>query len=189
MKNFKAFSYLFVLLVTIGTMNAQTYKIDVSKSIIKWEGKKITGEHEGTINFQEGYLVFKDKKLVGGNFTADMKTLTNTDQTGSSKQKLEGHLKSEDFFNTANFTTATLVFKNSASKGDKSYLINADLTIKGITNAIQFDLDLKDKNKAKADLKVNRTKYNIKYGSGSYFDDLGDKTIYDNFELKVELTY
>jgi hypothetical protein len=59
--------------------------------------KKITGEHEGSIKFKEGSLVFKSKKLTGGSFTVDMTSLSNTDQTGSSKQKLEGHLKSEDF--------------------------------------------------------------------------------------------
>jgi polyisoprenoid-binding protein YceI len=189
MKNLKPLSIvvLFLLIFQIG--NAQTYKIDISKSIINWEGKKITGEHEGTINFKDGYLVFKDQKLIGGSFTANMTTLSNTDQTGSSKQKLEGHLKSEDFFSTTNFTTSTLVFKSIASKGNNTYLINAYLTIKVITNSIQFDLIVVNKNKATAELKVNRTKYDIKYGSGSYFDDLGDKTIYDEFEMNVVLVF
>ena len=101
---------------------------------------------------------------------------------------MEGHLKSEDFFSIDNFTTSTLVFKSIASKGNNTYLINADLTIKGITNTIQFDLVVNGK-KATAALNVNRTKYDIKYGSGSYFDDLGDKTIYDDFELNVVLVY
>jgi polyisoprenoid-binding protein YceI len=189
MKNFKTFSVVVTLLFTFQITNAQTTKIDATKSIIKWEGKKITGEHEGTINFKEGYLTFKDKKVTGGSFTANMATLSNTDQTGSSKQKLEGHLKSEDFFNISNFTTSTLVFKSIAIKKTNTYLINADLTIKGITNNIQFDLVVVGKNKATATLLVNRTKYDIKYGSGSYFDDLGDKTIYDEFEMHVVLVF
>ncbi|MGQ7944552.1 YceI family protein [Flavobacterium sp. WC2509] len=189
MRNFKSFSLVVFILLMFQEGNAQTYKIDASKSIINWVGKKITGEHEGTVNFRDGYLIFKDKKVTGGSFTANMTTLSNNDQTGSSKQKLEGHLKSEDFFNTANFTTATLVFKSIASKGNDTYLINADLTIKGITNSIQFDLVMIGKNKATAYLKVNRTKYDIKYGSGSYFDDLGDKTIYDDFEMNVVLAF
>jgi polyisoprenoid-binding protein YceI len=167
---------------------AQTNKIDTNKSIVNWVGKKITGQHEGTVNFKDGYLIFKDKKVTGGNFTVDMKSLSNTDQTGSSKQKLEGHLKSEDFFGTENFSTSNLVFKSIANKGNNIYLINADLTIKGITNSIQFDLVVNG-NKATAALKVNRTKYDIKYGSGSYFDDLGDKTIYDDFELNAVLVF
>jgi polyisoprenoid-binding protein YceI len=188
MKRLKLGLLAFVILFSFQKVIAQTNKIDVTRSIINWKGKKITGQHEGTIRFKDGYLIFKDKKVIGGNFTADMKTLSNTDQTGSSKQKLEGHLKSEEFFNVENFSTSTLVFKSIASKGNNMYLINADLTIKGITNSIQFDL-VATENNATAELKVNRTKYDIKYGSGSFFDDLGDKTIYDDFELNVVLVY
>jgi len=188
MKRLKLVFIAIVILFSFQKGIAQTSKIDITKSIINWEGKKITGQHEGTINFKDGYLIFKDKKVTGGSFTADMKSLSNTDQTGSSKLKLEGHLKSEDFFGVDNFSTSTLVFKSIANKGNNTYLINADLTIKGITNSIQFDL-VAGGNKATATLKVNRTKYDIKYGSGSYFDDLGDKTIYDDFVLNVVLVY
>lgn len=188
MKKIKLISIALLVLFSFNKGIAQTYKIDPSKSIVNWTGKKITGQHGGTVLFKEGYLVFKDKKVAGGNFTVNMKTLTNTDQTGSSKLKLEGHLKSEDFFSVDNFSTSTLVFKSIAYKGNNTYLINADLTIKGITNSIQFDLVVTG-NKATASLNVNRTKYDIKYGSGSYFDDLGDKTIYDDFELDVVLVY
>jgi polyisoprenoid-binding protein YceI len=188
MRSLKSFSIILLILFSFTQGISQTYKIDVSKSIIKWEGKKITGEHEGTINFKSGNLVFKDKKLTGGSFTADMKTLSNNDQTGTSKTKLETHLRSEDFFSVDKFPISTLIFKSIAAKGNNTYLINADLTIKGITNSIQFDLVVSP-NKATAELEINRTKYDIKYGSGSYFDDLGDKTIYDDFELSVELAY
>src|SRR6187402_1626741 len=170
MRSLKLFSIVLLVLFSFNKGIAQTKKIDVSKSIIKWEGKKITGEHEGTINFKDGFLVFKDKKLTGGSFTADMKTLSNTDQTGTSKTKLEGHLRSEDFFSIDKYPTSTLVFKSIASKGNNTYLINADLTIKGITNNIQFDLVVTP-HKATAELEINRTKFEIKYNSGSYFDD------------------
>lgn len=189
MRNLKSLSIVLLIVISFYTGNAQTSKIDVSKSNIHWIGKKITGEHEGSIKFKDGSLVFKSKKLTGGSFTVDMTSLSNTDQTGSSKQKLEGHLKSEDFFNTTAFTTSTLVFKSIASKGNNTYLVTGDLTIKGNTNSIQFDLVIVGKNKATATLIVNRTKYDIKYGSGSYFDDLGDKTIYDDFELHVVLVF
>ncbi|WP_264563728.1 YceI family protein [Flavobacterium sp. N3904] len=188
MKTLKLICMTLVILFSFHKGIAQTYKIDVTKSIINWEGKKITGQHEGTINFKDGYLVFKEKKVVGGSFIANMQSLSNTDQTGNSKLKLEGHLKSEDFFSVDNFPTSTLVFKSIATKSPNTYLINADLTIKGITNSIQFDLVVNGK-KATASLTINRTKYDIKYGSGSYFDDLGDKTIYDDFELNVVLVY
>jgi polyisoprenoid-binding protein YceI len=188
MKNLKSICLALSIFFLFNVGIAQTQKIDVSKSIVNWTGKKITGQHSGTVLFKEGHLILKDKKVAGGSFTVNMKTLSNTDQTGSSKLKLEGHLKSEDFFSIDNFSTATLVFKSIVNKGNNTYLINADLTIKGVTNSNQFDLVVEGK-KATAVLKVNRTKYDIKYGSGSYFDDLGDKTIYDDFELNVVIAY
>lgn len=188
MKNLKKISL--VLIIAFSFMNAQgqTYKIDVSKSIINWVGKKITGQHEGTIKLKDGYFVFKNNKVVGGDFNANMKSLSNTDQTGKSKMKLEGHLKSDEFFGVDNYNTSNLIFKSITDKGNNVYAVTADLTIKGVTNPVKFDLVVKG-NTAKAALKIDRTKYDIKYGSGSYFDDLGDKTIYDEFELNVDLVF
>ncbi|GGA76794.1 lipid-binding protein [Flavobacterium palustre] len=188
MKTLKLLFLTVILLLSYTVTKAQAKKIDVTKSIITWTGKKITGEHEGTIKFKEGELIFKDNKITGGNFVADMTTLNNTDQTGSSKAKLEGHLKSDDFFGIYNFKTAILTFKNITSKGNNTYTVIATLTIKGISHPIIFDLNVKG-NTATANLKIDRTKYDIKYGSGSYFDDLGDKTIYDVFELAVALKF
>lgn len=188
MRKLKTIIVVLLVLFNIVQVIAQTSKINISKSIIKWEGKKITGQHEGTINFKDGYIAFKDKKIVGGTFTVDMKSLSNSDQTGSSKLKLEGHLKSEEFFGTENNPTSTLVFKSIANKGNNKYLVTADLTIKGITSSNQFELVVLE-NTATATLTINRTKYDIKYGSGSYFDDLGDKTIYDDFEITVSIVY
>ena len=188
MKTLKLLFLTVILLLSYTVTKAQAKKIDVAKSIITWTGKKITGEHEGTIKFKEGELIFKDNKITGGNFVADMTTLNNTDQTGSSKAKLEGHLKSDDFFGIYNFKTAILTFKNITSKGNNTYTVIATLTIKGISHPIIFDLNVKG-NTATANLKIDRTTYDIKYGSGSYFDDLGDKTIYDVFELAVTLKF
>lgn len=167
---------------------AQVRKINVKTSSITWVGKKITGEHQGTIMFKEGSLTFKNKAIVAGNFSVNMTTLNNTDQTGKGKEKLEGHLKSSDFFATDDFKTSTLVFKTIKSKGKGIYGIAADLTIKGKTNPVTFDLVTKGKT-ATADLVIDRTKFGIQYGSGSFFDDLGDRTIYDEFELHVKLNY
>ena len=77
---------------------SQVKKINTQKSSIHWIGKKVTGEHGGTLKFKEGSLTFKNKVIAGGSFVVDMTTLTNTDQTGKDKEKLEGHLKSADFF-------------------------------------------------------------------------------------------
>jgi polyisoprenoid-binding protein YceI len=170
------------------TTFAQTQKIDTKKSIINWTGKKVTGEHIGIIKFKEGILVFKDGKIYGGSCIVNMNSLSNTDQTGEDKEKLEGHLKSADFFNTKEYTTAKLVFKSVTEKSKNLYNVKADLTIKGKTNPVNFVLAVAGKT-ATTDLKIDRTKYGIQYGSGSFFDDLGDRTIYDDFDLKVLLVF
>lgn len=177
-----------LVLITSGTISAQTKKIDIKKSLITWTGKKVTGEHSGTILFKDGSLTFNKKKLSGGSFTANMTTLSNTDNTGKDKTKLEGHLKSADFFNTDEFKTAQLVFKTIALKKANLYTISADLTIKGKTNPVKFDLQFKGRT-ATTEFSVDRTKFGIQYGSGSFFDDLGDRTIYDEFDLRIKLVY
>ena len=187
MRNLKSIALALVALATF-TVNAQTKKINVSKSTINWVGKKVTGSHEGTITLKEGALIFKGKKLVGGNFTVDMTTINTTDLEGKGKTNLDGHLKSDDFFGVEKFKTATLVFKNISTKNKNNYTVTADLTIKGITKPVTFDLVVNG-NTASANVKIDRTKYDIKYGSGSFFSDLGDKTINDEFELKVNLAW
>lgn len=177
-----------ILMFGLNSTVAQTRKIDVKKSSLTWIGKKVTGEHEGTLQFKSGTLIFKNKKLAGGNFTVDMTSLHNTDQSGQDRAKLEGHLKSPDFFYTEGFPTAQMVFKNIRSKSKGVYQILADLTIKGKTNPVQFDLYLKP-NQARAHLVIDRTQYGIQYGSGSFFEDLGDRTIYDAFDLDVALVF
>jgi polyisoprenoid-binding protein YceI len=188
MKNLKTIALALVLAFTATVATAQNKKINAAKSTISWLGKKVTGEHSGTVNFKEGMLLFQKGKVAGGNFTVDMTSLTSTDLSGDWKEKLNGHLKSEDFFGTEKNPTATLKFTKIAAKGNGVYIVTADLTIKGITNPVTFDLTTKD-NTATAALKINRTKYGIKYGSGSFFDNLGDKTINDDFDLTVNLQF
>lgn len=188
MKNLKTIALALVVAFGTVTVTAQTKKVDASKSQINWVGKKVTGQHEGTINLQDGALVFKGKKLVGGNFTVDMTTISTTDLTGKGKASLDGHLKADDFFGTDKFATSKLVFKTIADKGNNTYTVTADLTIKEKTNPVTFDIVVNN-NIATTKLVIDRTKYDIKYGSGSFFDGLGDKTISDNFELNVSLLF
>ncbi len=179
---------ILLLLLFVLPLTAQTRKINTAKSTITWTGKKITGEHSGSLQFKNGSLTYSNKKLTKGSFTVDMTTLNNTDQSGKDKAQLEGHLKSNDFFNTEEFKEATLVFKSIKSIGKGKYAIVGDMTIKGKTNPVSFEMNVKG-NTAAANLIIDRTKYGIQYGSGSFFDDLGDRTIYDEFELKVNLIF
>lgn len=165
-----------------------TKKVDVDASKITWIGKKVTGQHEGTIKLQNGVLIFSKNTLRGGNFTMDMNSISATDLQGEWKVKLDGHLKDNDFFGTKNHPTSKLKFKTITDKGNGVYGIVADLTIKNITNPISFDLTV-GQNSANTTLKIDRTKYDIKYNSGKFFDSLGDKTISDEFELNVSLVF
>ena len=121
-------------------------------------GKKVTGQHNGTVNFKDGALVFKGNKLVGGTFTVDMTSLTATDLSGEYQGKLNGHLKADDFFGTDKFPTATLVFKKIGAKSANVYTATADLTIKGITQPVTFDMTVNG-NTATTTFNVDRTKY------------------------------
>ena len=188
MKNLKSIALALVVVLSTLSVTAQTKKIDASTSTLKWVGKKVTGQHEGTVNLKDGALVFAGKKLTGGTFTVDMPSLTCTDLSGEYQGKLNGHLKSEDFFGTEKFPTSTLVFKTIAAKAKDVYAVTADLTIKGKTHPVTFDLAVNG-NTASTKFNVDRTKYDIKYGSGSFFDNLGDKAISDDFELAVALKF
>lgn len=187
MRNLKAI--VLALLVVFGmTVSAQTKKVDVSKSTIQWLAKKVGGQHSGTVNLKNGTLVFKGNKLAGGSFTVDMTSVTATDLTGEYLDKLNGHLKSEDFFNTGKFPAATLVFKKITAKAKGTYVVTAYLTIKGITKPVTFDLAT-TANSATTKFMVDRTQFDIKYGSKSFFESIGDKAIDNDFELKVSVKF
>ena len=188
MKNLKSIALALVVVLSAVTISAQTKKIDASASTIEWLGKKVTGKHNGTVNFKDGAVVLKSGKLVGGSFTVDMASLTATDLSGEYQGKLNGHLKADDFFGTEKFPTASLVFKKIKAVSTSLYTITADLTIKGITKPVNFDLAVNG-NTATTAFNVDRTKYDIKYGSKSFFDSIGDKAISDEFELKIALNF
>ena len=186
---FKSVS-LFAVVIAMISFTANPIKkktLNTKESKIEWEGEKLTGSHEGTIMFKEGYLDMDGDKITGGEFIVDMTSIVATDLEGEGKQKLEGHLKSDDFFGVANHPTAKLTIKNATKKGD-SYGVIADLTIKGKTNPVTFDLEMNG-DTATTELTVDRTEYDVKYGSGSLFDNLGDNVIYDDFELDVTLKF
>jgi polyisoprenoid-binding protein YceI len=184
----KKIALLLIALVTIQATQAQLKKIRPLSSSIQWTGKKVTGQHEGTINFLDGILTFKSNKLVAGTFTVDMKSISTTDLTGEYKDKLDGHLKADDFFGVEKFPTATLVFKKITPVNATTYTVVADMTIKGKMNPVTFTL-VTSATGATANVKINRAKYDVQYGSETFLGSLGDKAIYDDFDLKIKLVY
>lgn len=168
-------------------IDGEKKEVKVSESKVTWKGYKVTGSHDGTMELKSGYLEMNGKKLVGGAFVVDMTSITVTDlAAGEGKEKLEGHLKSDDFFGVENHAESKLVFTSVKPLNKNSYTVVGDLTVKGITKPVTLVLSMFE-GKATATVKIDRTKYDVKYGSGSFFDNLGDKTIYDEFDLVVDL--
>lgn len=187
MKTIKNTLVIVFALALVSFASITNKEVNVKESKITWKGYKVTGQHEGDIKLKEGSLTFNDKMLTGGNFVMDMTTINTTDIQGEYKGKLDGHLKSEDFFGTEKHPTASLRITKAKHNGE-DYNITAELTIKGITNTVTFNMDVKD-HSASAMVKIDRTKFDIKYGSASFFDNLKDRAISNEFDLNVNLMF
>lgn len=174
--------------VLANPVDGEKKEVKTDQSTVTWKAYKVTGSHTGTIALKSGALIFDDGKLTGGEFTVDMTTINTTDLEGDYKNKLDGHLHSDDFFSTASHPTSTLVFTKVQASGKNSYEVMGNLTIKGITKPVNLEVSVYG-SKATATMKVDRAQYDVKYGSGSFFDNLGDKTIYDEFDLVVDLEF
>ncbi|MGD0341676.1 MAG: YceI family protein [Bacteroidales bacterium] len=159
---------------------------DTEKTTLQWLGEKVMGQHTGTINLKDGWLTMNNNQIVSGEFNIDMASIKESE----SNQMLERHLKSDDFFGVEKFPTAKLILTGSDSFDKGSAVVRGSLTIKGVTNPIEFRALAQKKDEGTwffANIVVDRTKFNIRYGSGSFFDNLGDKAIYDEFKVKVNL--
>ena len=176
----------FMVLVAFTPINDTYYTVDGKASTVKWVGSKITGSsHEGTVMVSEGGLQIQEGKIVNGKFTIDMTSINVTDLDGGMKGKLEGHLKNEDFFDVEKHKNAFLAITGMDGENAKG-----SLTIKGITQEISFPVKMGMANNqltATAKIQVDRTKFDVRYGSDSFFDNLGDKAINNIIEFEVNL--
>ena len=180
---------LILILITTSISFCQKKTINITKSNVFWQGHKITGSHEGLMMFKSGHLNFDKNKLTGGFFIVDMQSISCTDLSGKSKKSFEEHLKSEDFFGTDKHPISKLLItKVEKTKTTNLFKCSGDITIKNITKKIYFDIKI-DKSKAFVKTKIDRSRFNIKYKSGSFFDGLGDNLIYDEFDLKINLFF
>jgi polyisoprenoid-binding protein YceI len=181
-----------LLLSIVSLINAQTnYKADIFNSKINWLGRKVTGEHSGIINLSSGEFTLDKGMIVKARFEVDMNSIKDLDLTDEGyKAKLEGHLKSEDFFNVANYPKSIFILDKAVKIEKGITLIKGNITIKGITQPIEIKTvfsDTKEGMRIYASITIDRTKFNLKYGSGTFFENLGDKTIYDDFDLTISL--
>jgi polyisoprenoid-binding protein YceI len=168
-------------------MKKKNFNISVAQSSIEWIGRKITGEHFGTIAFKQGTLTVTDDKLSGGDFVADTTSIRVLDIADpSTNAQMAGHLASDDFFASAQFPEASFEITDI-----KENNIEGNLTIKGITHPVAFDADIKisgDTLVASGKIVVNRTLYGMRFRSGNFFKNLGDTLIYNDFDLNVNIT-
>ena len=172
-----------------------TLIVDLENSNINWIGRKVTGEHSGTLNLSDGFVIWNGKSITGGKITFDMTSIQNTDiESREWKEKLEKHLMAEDFFFANSFPHANLEIKNLSQTVDESSEVNnqiiANLTIRGITHEIIFPLEISQSKSiyyAEGTIDINRTLFNINYKSGTLFENLGDRLIYDNFTIQFSL--
>jgi polyisoprenoid-binding protein YceI len=178
--------FVFQLLILLNISAQDKYTADTVQTKLFWLGEKVTGQHTGTINLQSGWLTWEDNKIVSGEFYIDMKSLKESE----ANERLMSHLKSDDFFGVEKFPVSRLVITGSTPFDKGTGVITGTLTIKGITNPIEFKASIQKKDDGLwffANIIIDRTKYDIRYGSGTFFDNLGDKTVFDEFRLKVSL--
>lgn len=181
---------MIALLLVAGTLALTAQKIVVkpSDAVVKWTGYKIGGSHNGEIKVKSGSLELKDGNIAKGSVVIDMKSITCSDLTDEGyNKKLVGHLLSEDFFGVEKFPTATFAITKAGKFKNGKATVSGSLTIKGKTEPVSFEVSKKN-SVYTTQLKVDRSKFDVRYGSNSFFDNLGDKAIDNIFVLDIQLT-
>ena len=164
----------------------ENFQVNIENSTLNWKGYKPTGSHTGTIKLLSGNFQMENNNIVGGNFLVDVSTIKDDDANA----KLEGHLKSEDFFEIAVYPTSKFEISKSETKNGKTF-ITGNMTIKGITKQITFPATVAVNNDSltliSQTFQINRADFNIKYKSKTFFNDLKDKFVNDDFDFQVTI--
>ena len=189
------FTFSANILIPCSNCKVDTVWVDTSISQIEWVGNKVSGSHSGKVQIDNGYILKKGNSLVGGEIIINMNSISVDDiEHPDWNLSLVNHLKNEDFFDVEKFPTASLKILSSKEsfiddKLKSNLEILGELTIKNITNEviIYSRVDF-DKNTSIGQLILDRTKWDIKYGSSSFFDGLGDRAIYNDFILNFNLS-
>ena len=187
---FKFIITITLTLISISFSYSQSLTANKTQSLIRWYGEELTGKtHFGNLSFKEGRIELQDGLIIGGNFVVNMTSLSVEDLSGGAKERLEGHLRSDDFFSVDKYPEATLKISQKAKVEGDVQKLYGELTIKGIKHAVDFSIILVDKKTATANLTFDRSKYNVRFRSGSFFENLGDKLILDDIRMEVSLQW
>lgn len=178
----------------VATETKHDLTVDTSTSVVNWIGYKIGGNHTGTIKLTSGKLSIDGDKILSGTFTIDMNSIQNTDMDeGKMRDQLVAHLKSEDFFDVSKYPTATFEITSSRHLDDDNYMIEGNLTMKDVSKNITFEAQIKKNAKGVYTalsnvFVINRTEWNVNYGSKNIFKDLKDAVIQDDVEIKLAIS-
>ena len=187
---FKFIITITLILVSVSFSYSQSLTANKTQSLIRWYGEELTGKtHFGNLSFKKGQIELQDGLIIGGNFVVNMSSLSVEDLSGGAKARLEGHLRSDDFFSVDKYPEATLKISQKAKVEGDVQKLYGELTIKGIKHAVDFSIILVDKKTATANLTFDRSKYNVRFRSGSFFENLGDKLILDDIRMEVSLQW
>lgn len=196
MKNILTLAVAAFLAGPVGATNDNTtrYRVNKEASTVTWNATKVTGEHSGTVGIQNGTLSVTEGQLVAANIIVDMQSIACTDLEGEWGTKLVGHLNSEDFFHVSEHKTSSFTLRDitplTKAEGDATHSVTGDFTIRGITKSVTFNARVTENNSEltiAGSAVLDRSQFEVKYGSGSFFDDLGDNLIHDNFTVGFNL--
>lgn len=167
------------------------YVLNTEESELLWMGTKIGSSHEGTIDIISGDMDFMENQLMSGLFTIDMTSINTTDLEGERKTQMDDHLKSEDFFHVAEYPEAVFMVSAIRDLGSNMWSVDGDLMIKDISNPVTFEVVIQniapDKVQMVGDFMIDRTLWDVRYGSDKFFDNLGDKMISNDIQFSLQL--
>ena len=168
-----------------------TYRLDPAKSSMEWAGTKTLIKDytdRGTIALSDGTVIVLEGNVTQGSVTVDMTTIhTLSTGRGSGESMMEKHIKSADFFDVEKFPSSAFTLKSFTNNADGTVTVDGNLTVKGITKPVSFPATVAQEGDtltlAAREIRLDRTEWDIRYGSGKFFQNLGDNVINDIFTV------
>ncbi len=172
-------------------------EIDSAESRVEWVGRNLLNKHHGRIALKGGKLHFDQGQLAGGEFTLDMRSIACQDLSGNPLHDvLVAHLMSDDFFDVelhpeARFVITAAERLAGATPGAPNLAVRGEFTLKGVSRALEFvasaGLTAEGKAAAQAAFAIDRTEWNVLYGSGKYFHNLAGHLVNDLIEIQIRI--
>ncbi|NRA93453.1 MAG: YceI family protein [Psychroserpens sp.] len=165
-------------------IQAQELELNQKQSSIYWTGKAAFNSYSltGTLDSQEGYIKIVDDTIIALEVIIDMKSLDHENND------LKTHLRSKDFFEVNTFKTATFKLVETAKIENGKSLIKGEMTIKNKTQMETIEIRFEN-NSLSFEHTMDRTLYDVKFNSPSFFKKMKENAIADDFILKAELLF